>query len=256
MHALERETAIQLQGVSRNFGGLKAVEGVSMSVLSGTRHVIIGPNGAGKTTLFALISGELEPSAGQISLFGTDVSRWSATRRARGGMGRTYQITDVFSELTVEQNLLLAIRGRRGGRLSFLAKETPSADLDERIDSLLLSCGLSQRRRLRAGDLSYGEQRLLELAIALASEPRVLLLDEPAAGLSPAERGPMAETIRRLPNTLTVLLIEHDMELALGLADRVTCLHYGELLAEGTPDEIRANEQVQAVYFGGAGSDA
>lgn len=256
MYALEREKAIELTGITRNFGGLKAVDDVSMSVLSGTTHVIIGPNGAGKTTLFALISGELEPSAGQVRLFGTDVSRWSATKRARRGMGRTYQITEVFSELTVEQNLLLAIRGRHGGRLNFLAKETPPADLDEKIDDLLLSCGLSTRRYFRAGDLSYGEQRLLELAIALGNEPRVLLLDEPAAGLSPAERGPMADTIRRLSSSLTVLLIEHDMELALGLADRVTCLHYGGLLAEGTPDEIRANEKVQAVYFGGPASDA
>lgn len=253
---METENALELAGVSRNFGGLKAVDDVSMVVKRGTTHVIIGPNGAGKTTLFALISGELELSAGRVKLFGQDVSSWSATRRARRGMGRTYQITNVFTELTVEQNILLAMRGRHGHRLSLLKKDRPSPDMDDKIDELLLRCGLQQRRHARVGDMSYGEQRLLEMAIAMGNEPRVLLLDEPAAGLSPAERGPMADTIRRLSNSLTVVLIEHDMELALGLADRVTCLYYGALLAEGTPDEIRANEKVQAVYFGGAGGDA
>src|SRR5690606_7665549 len=254
MHRLETDNALELIGVGRNFGGLRAVDDVSMVVKRGTTHVVIGPNGAGKTTLFALISGELDLSTGRVKLFGHDVSSWSATRRARHGMSRTYQITNIFADLTVEQNILLAIRGRHKGRLSLVKKDRPSADMDEKIDELLARCGLKTRRLTRAGDMSYGEQRLLELAIAIGNEPRVLLLDEPAAGLSPAERGPMAQTIKRLSESLTVVLIEHDMELALGLADRVTCLHYGALLAEGTPDEIRENEKVQAVYFGGAGA--
>lgn len=250
------DNALELRGVSRNFGGLRAVDNVSMTVARGTTHVIIGPNGAGKTTLFALISGELEASAGKVWLFGHDVTSWSATRRARQGMSRTYQITNVFADLTVEQNVLLAIRGRQTGRLSVFKQDRPPADMAEQIEQLLVRCGLEGRRFVRAGDLSYGEQRLLELAIAIGNEPEILLLDEPAAGLSPAERGPMADTIRQLSKSLTVVLIEHDMELALGLADRVTCLHYGALLAEGTPAEIRANEEVQAVYFGGAGGHA
>lgn len=248
---MDKHKVLELSGVGRNFGGLKAVDNVTMSVDGGTTHVIIGPNGAGKTTLFSLISGELELSSGQISLFGEDVTRASATRRARQGMSRTYQITDVFTELTVEQNLLLAIRGRSGSRLSLFKKDRPDESLNERIARLLEKCGLLDRRLTRVGDMSYGEQRLLELAIALANEPRILLLDEPAAGLSPAERGPMAETIRGLSGELTILLIEHDMELALSLADQVTCLYYGALLATGTPAQIRADAKVQEVYFGG-----
>ncbi|CAM5205299.1 Branched-chain amino acid transport system ATP-binding protein OS=Castellaniella defragrans OX=75697 GN=HNR28_002212 PE=4 SV=1 [Castellaniella defragrans] len=254
--ALETENALELMGVSRNFGGLKAVDQVSMTVKRGTTHVIIGPNGAGKTTLFALISGELTLDSGQVKLFGQDVSHWSATRRSQNGMGRTYQITNIFADLTVEQNVMLAIRGRHGERFSLIKRDQPEAAMRERIAEILGRSGLEGRQRMRAGDLSYGEQRLLELSIAIGNEPRILLLDEPAAGLSPAERGPMAETIRSLAQNLTVVLIEHDMALALGLADRVTCLYYGALLAEGTPDEIRANDQVQTVYFGRPGSDA
>lgn len=248
--------AIELRGVTRNFGGLKAVDDVTFSIARGTRHVVIGPNGAGKTTLFALMSGELELSAGQINLFGQNVSQWSATRRSRAGLGRTYQITNVFSGLTVEENLVLAMRGRRGGRLNLLRSTRPDDAGSQRIDELLGICGLKGRRDVRAGAMSYGEQRLLELAIALANDPMLLLLDEPAAGLSPAERGPMADTIRRLPADLTVVLIEHDMELALGLADRVTCLYYGQVLAEGTPQEVRDHEKVQSVYFGTASGHA
>jgi branched-chain amino acid transport system ATP-binding protein len=245
--------AIELLSAGRSFGGLKAVDNVTMQVAQGTRHAVIGPNGAGKTTLFALMSGELPLSAGSVRMFGDDVSKWSATRRCRAGLGRTYQITNVFTGLTVEENLVLALRGRRSGRLNFFRSGTPDGAAGQRIDELLSVCGLEGRRHTRAGAMSYGEQRLLELAIALANEPRLLLLDEPAAGLSPAERGPMAETIRRLPGDLTVLIIEHDMELALGLADRVTCLYYGQVLAEGSPEEIRMNEEVQSVYFGAAG---
>src|SRR5690606_11798647 len=179
MHRLETDNALELIGVGRNFGGLRAVDDVSMVVKRGTTHVVIGPNGAGKTTLFALISGELEPSGGRVKLFGHDVTSWSATRRARHGMSRTYQITNIFADLTVEQNILLAIRGRHRGRLSLLKKDTPPAQLDGTIDELLLRCGLQSRRQSRAGDMSYGEQRLLELAIAIGNDPQVLLLDEP-----------------------------------------------------------------------------
>lgn len=248
--------AIELRGVTRNFGGLKAVDDVSFSIARGSRHVVIGPNGAGKTTLFALMSGELELSAGSISLFGQNVSTWSAMRRSRAGIGRTYQITNVFSGLTVEQNLVLAMRGRIGNRLNPFVGTRLDDESSARIDELLDTCGLSGRRDTNANSMSYGEQRLLELAIALANKPLFLLLDEPAAGLSPAERGPMAETIRRLPDDLTVVLIEHDMELALGLADKVTCLYYGQVLAEGTPQEIREHEKVQSVYFGTASAHA
>jgi branched-chain amino acid transport system ATP-binding protein len=248
--------AIELQGASRSFGGLKAVDDVHLRVQAGTRHVLIGPNGAGKTTLFALMSGELAASAGRIRLFGEDVTGWSAMRRSRAGLGRTYQITNVFAGLSVQENLVLAMRGRQGQRLSLWSRTTPESSDSARIDELLEVCGLQGRRHTRAGSMSYGEQRLLELAIALANRPRLLLLDEPAAGLSPAERGPMAATIRRLPRELTIVLIEHDMELALGLADRVSCLYFGRLLVDGTPEEVRANAEVQSVYFGTGSSHA
>ena len=248
--------ALELSGVSRRFGGLWAVNAVNLNVAAGSTHAIIGPNGAGKTTLFALVSGELPLSAGSIRMFGENVSGWSATRRARSGMGRTYQISNVFTGLTLAENILLALRGTRPAKYAFLSSSAASPKEASELDSLLVSCALSPYRDERVGALSYGVQRQLELALALASHPRILLLDEPAAGLSPAERAPMADMIRNLPDDLTVLLIEHDMELALGLADRVTCLHYGEVLTEGTSEEIRADERVQEVYLGTAGQHA
>jgi len=171
-------------------------------------------------------------------------------------MGRTYQITNVFTGLTVAENILLALRGTRRAKYAFLRSSATSPKEAPELDGLLTSCGISGFRGERVGALSYGVQRQLELALALAGRPRILLLDEPAAGLSPAERAPMADMIRNLPEELTVLLIEHDMELALGLADRVTCLHYGEVLTEGTSDEIRADDRVQEVYLGTAGRHA
>ncbi|RII83660.1 ABC transporter ATP-binding protein [Neopusillimonas maritima] len=242
--------ALTLDGVGRSFGGLRAVNDVNLKVTAGSTHVVIGPNGAGKTTLFALISGELALSSGTISLFGNDISKWSATRRALAGIGRTYQITNVLGGLTVEQNILLALRGKQKIKYSMFGSAKPTSTEAARLEELLTRCNIHEFRYTKASAMSYGQQRQLELAIALACDPSVLLLDEPAAGLSPAERGPMADIVRQLPDELTVLLIEHDMELALGLADRVTCLHFGEVLAEGTPDEIRRNEKVQAVYFG------
>lgn len=248
--------ALELQHVGRSFGGLRAVNDVNLCVAAGSTHAVIGPNGAGKTTLFALISGELPLSSGKVKMLGSDVSRWSATRHVLAGLGRTYQITNVMAGLTVEENLLLAVRGKRPIKYSLFGDARPHADEDADLSSILALCGIAAYRHERAGAMSYGMQRQLELAIALANKPRLLLLDEPAAGLSPAERGPMAEIIRQLPEELTVLLIEHDMELALGLADRVTCLYYGEVLAEGSAQEIRDNEQVQDVYFGTAGHHA
>jgi len=248
--------ALTLDSVGRSFGALRAVNAVSIQVRTGSTHVVIGPNGAGKTTLFTLISGELALSEGSIHLFGTNVSRWSATRRCLAGIGRTYQITNVLSGLTVEQNLLLALRGKAAIKFSMFGRARPSPEEDARIEELLATCGIHALRRVRPANMAYGQQRQLELAIALANTPKVLLLDEPAAGLSPAERGPMAQIIEQLPDTLTVLLIEHDMELALRLADRVTCLHYGKVLAEGTADDIRGNDAVQAIYFGTAAHHA
>jgi len=250
MSAAGATWALELDGVSRRFGGLRAVNEVSLKVAAGANHAIIGPNGAGKTTLFALVSGELALSGGSIGMFGQDISRWSASRRAGSGLARTYQITNVFTGLTVAENLLIALRGTRQVKYAIFASGAASSNESAQRERLLSSCGLAEHREVRVGALSYGVQRQLELALALANRPRILLLDEPAAGLSPAERAPMAEMIRGLPQDLTVLLIEHDMELALGLADRVTCLHYGEVLTEGSSEEIRRDPRVQEVYLG------
>jgi branched-chain amino acid transport system ATP-binding protein len=241
---------LALEGVVVAFGALHAVDGVSLSVAAGERRAIIGPNGAGKTTLFNAIAGEQRVSAGTIRFEGRDVTRLKTHQRAALGMGRTFQITTLFMGLTVEDNVRLAVRGLSRRKFSVIAAERSDAREEERVEAVLARSGLAAARERPTRTLSYGQQRELELALALAAEPRLLLLDEPAAGLSPAERATMAELVRALPRTLTVVLIEHDMHLALGLADYVTCLHYGKVLAEGPPDAIRANRTVQEIYLG------
>jgi branched-chain amino acid transport system ATP-binding protein len=246
------DSILRLDGVSRLFGALRAVDGVHLRVRPGERRAIIGPNGAGKTTLFNVISGELPASAGRLAFAGRDITRISAHRRAALGLGRTYQITNLFPRLTVEENLMLAVRGLSARKFSLFGSGRPVGGEVEAVGRALEESGMRDRRDSPARLLSYGEQRELELAVALATNPRLLLLDEPAAGLSPAERGTIAERIRSLPAEMTVVMIEHDMGLALGLAEFVTCLYFGQVLVEGRPDEIRANPKVQEVYLGTA----
>ena len=244
------EPVLELTGVTRRYGGVCAVEDVSLSVRAGERRAVIGPNGAGKTTLFKLIS-RLEPvSAGRITLFGTDVTRMSAHRVARLGLGRTYQVTQVFPQLTVIENLLIAVRGKAGGRFGILRSATGRGALVDKAYETLERVGLEGLEDALASELGHGQQRQLELGLALAGDPKLLLLDEPAAGLSGADRGMIRSLVGDLSPDITVLLIEHDMELALGLADRVTCLHNGTQVAEGTPEEIKADQRVQDVYLG------
>jgi len=243
---------LRLEDVRVAFGALKAVDGVSLAVAQGERRAIIGPNGAGKTTLFNAIAGEQRVTGGRVWLEGEDVTRLNTARRARRGLARTFQITTLFGGLSVEEHLLMAVRGLSRRKLSLFGDGAPSREEREAIERGLAAGGLSQRRAALVRELSHGEQRQLELQMALASDPQVLLLDEPAAGLSPAERVSMAHIIRELPRRLTLVLIEHDMDLALGLVDRVTCLYNGQVLCEGTPGEIRANVQVQEVYLGKA----
>ena len=247
-----REAVLELDGVTRRYGGVCAVDDVSLSVARGSRHAVIGPNGAGKTTLFKLIS-RLEPvSAGRIALFGTDITRMSAHRVARLGLGRTYQVTQVFPQLTVIENLLIAVQGKARGRFGMLRAATGRRALVDRAHETLERVGLEGLGDTLASELGHGQQRQLELGLALAGDPQVLLLDEPAAGLSGADRGMIRSLVGGLPADITVLLIEHDMELALGLADRVTCLHNGGKVAEGTPEEMKADQRVQDVYLGRA----
>jgi branched-chain amino acid transport system ATP-binding protein len=240
---------LRLEGVVVAFGALRAVDGVSLSVAPGERRAIIGPNGAGKTTLFNAIAGEQPVSAGSVRFDERDVTRLKTHQRAALGIGRTFQITTLFMGLSVEENVRLAVRGLSRRKFSVFAGDKDPAE-ERRIEEVLERSRLGAARERPARTLSYGQQRELELALALAAEPRLLLLDEPAAGLSPAERSTMADLVRALPRTLTVVLIEHDMHLALGLADYVTCLHYGKVLAEGPPDAMRANRTVQEIYLG------
>ena len=242
--------AIEVSGLTKEFGGLRAVDRVSLSVAPGERRVLIGPNGAGKTTLFHCITGTLRPSAGRVSLFGREVTRLPEHRRTALGMGRTFQISNVFADLSLFENLALAILGTDRRKWMMHRPVAAFDDVCRRAREGLELVGLAHRERTVVRLLSYGERRQLELALALSSGPRVLFLDEPCAGLSPSERQRISRMIGALPRAITVLMIEHDMDVALGLADRVTVLHRGRVILEGTPGEVQANPEVREVYFG------
>ena len=242
--------AVELADVVKEFGGLRAVDGVSLRVAAGERRVLIGPNGAGKTTLFHCITGTLPPTAGRIAFFGQDITRLPEHRRTALGMGRTFQISNVIAELTCLENVMLAAVGIDGRKWVLHRPMAVFADVRERARAGLELVGLVHRADETARRLSYGERRQLELALALTSQPRVVFLDEPCAGLSPSERVRISTLIGGLPRDLTVVMIEHDMDVALGLADRVTVLHQGRVILEGSPDEVQSNSEVREVYFG------
>ena len=242
--------ALSLSDLSKAFGGLKAVEEVAFSVRPGERRALIGPNGAGKTTLFNLISGELPPSRGRITLFGRDVTGLSPHRRAALGLARTFQITNLFPSLTVRENLLLAVQALERTKLMLLRPLTAYRHLYERAHAVLDSVGLTDKEGEVVKNLSHGEQRQMEVAMALATRPRLLLLDEPTAGLSPAESLLMTALLKRLDSGITLLVIEHDMDVAFALAERVTVLHNGRVVADGTRDEVKANPLVREIYLG------
>jgi len=242
--------ALRLEKVSRSFGGLQAVDGVTLTVRPGERRALIGPNGAGKTTLFNLISGALPPSAGRISLFGGDVTDAPAQRRAALGLARTFQITNLFPDLTVLENCLLAAQAHTPTRFAMLRPVYRYAGLIERARATLASLALEPLAGAVVRNLSHGEQRQLEIALALAGKPRVLLLDEPTAGLSPAESRLMAGLLQRLDPEITVLMIEHDMDIALELSEMVTVLHYGRVIADGPREQVKADPQVKEIYLG------
>ena len=239
-----------LEQVSRHFGGLKAVDRVDLVVQPGERRALIGPNGAGKTTLFNVISGEARATSGRIRLFGEDVTSLPPHARAARGIARTFQITRLFGELTVLENLLLACEALDGRKFAMLKPLLAHDDLVARAGSLLASFGLTALRDEDARNLSYGDQRKLEVALSMAGKPRLLLLDEPMAGLSSAESQSMLALLRSLDPATAVLLIEHDMDIAFGFAEHVTVLAQGCVLAEGHRDEISVNPQVQQIYLG------
>jgi branched-chain amino acid transport system ATP-binding protein len=241
---------LRLEDVVVQFGALRAVDGVSLSLEKGERRAILGPNGAGKTTLFNAITGVTIPTSGRVIVDGKDLTKAPPHLRARDGIGRTFQITNLFANLTIGDNMRLAVRGLAASKFSLFGPDRlPAAD-QERVDQALAISRLAARYNVVVSELSYGEQRQLEIAMALVIQPRLLLFDEPAAGLSATERAYVAEILSALPRDLTMVLIEHDMELALGLVDFVTVMFNGRVLVEDTPDRIRQNEQVQEVYLG------
>ena len=242
--------ALRLEKVSKWFGGLRAVDGVELAVRPGERRALIGPNGAGKTTLFNLIAGVLPTSSGRITLFGDDVTRLAQHRRAALGLTRTYQITNLFPNLTVLDNVRLAAQALTRAKFAMLRPLNRFAALEAQARQALAAVGLEDRAASRVRHLSHGEQRQLEIALALAGKPRVLLLDEPAAGLSQAEARLMTGLLRRLDPAITLLIIEHDMDIALEVAQHVTVLHYGKVIADGSREAVKADPTVQEIYLG------
>jgi branched-chain amino acid transport system ATP-binding protein len=243
---------LRLAGVERTFGGVRATAGVDLAIGHGERRAILGPNGAGKTTLFNLITGDIPVSAGTIELLGTDVTWVPKRLRTTLGMGRTYQISRLFGGMDVADNLYLAALGVRRGHLRPLRLPGRDRELRAIAERTAERVGLEDRRSVLVDELSHGERRQLEIGMALAGDPLLLLLDEPAAGLSPGERRRLTDLLLSLERSMTVVLIEHDMDIALTVSDRVTMMHAGRVLVEGSPDEIRANQTVHDLYLGRA----
>ena len=244
------DTILVTERLTRRFGGVIAVNGVSLDVEAGERHAVIGPNGAGKTTLFNLISGELLPSSGHVRLGGRPITGLAPHKIATQGLARTFQRNNLLQNLAAVENVRLAVQAHTTATRRLLTPTGRLRDLREAALILLARVGLEEQASLPARVLSYGEQRQLELAVALAGKPRVVLLDEPTSGMSPAETAGMTSLLSRLGREQTLVIIEHDMDVVFAIADRITVLHLGEVIASGTPDEVRGHPRVQEVYLG------
>jgi branched-chain amino acid transport system ATP-binding protein len=242
--------ALVLEGVTRAFGALRAVDDVSLTVAAGQKYAVLGSNGAGKTTLFNAITGDFPPTAGRILFFGEDVTALQPFERIRKGLRRTYQSSLLFRDLTVRDNLFLAVRGVASGRFSFW-RAGPRHASQVAADDILHRVRLDHLAHELVGNLAHGQQRQLEIGMALAGAPRLILFDEPAAGLSPAERRELVALLRGLPAHMSFVLIEHDLDIALRVVERVTVMHNGRVLRHGTPEQVENDAQVQAIYMGG-----
>ena len=242
------EAVIRTEALTIRFGGLTALRGVNFEVGRGEVRAIIGPNGAGKSTFFNCLTGVLRPSSGRILFHGEDITGLSPDRISQKGIARSYQITNLLPNVTALENVRIAAQSRRHG-WSMLRHHRAYADLIEKAEAVLESVGLRTKADELAANLSHGEQRNLEIGIALATEPELLCLDEPTAGMSTSETHETMELVRRIAKNLTILIVEHDMQVVMELAQRITVLHYGEVLAEGTPDEIQQNPRVLEVYL-------
>jgi len=244
------DPVLVLRDLHKSFGGTPIIRGVDLAVKRGQRHALIGPNGAGKSTLFNLISGHYVPSAGEILLNGRSVVGLTPYAINRRGLSRSFQITNLFPRMSVAENLRIAVMGHHGHRFTLFRPVANLRRVSSRVDEHLEKLRLQHRRNDMAGDLAYSEQRALEIGMALAANPKLLLLDEPTAGMSPEETKVMMVLIRKLVEQRTVVLVEHKMKMVMGISERIVVLHHGELLAEGTPDDIRSDEMVKRVYLG------
>jgi branched-chain amino acid transport system ATP-binding protein len=242
--------ALTITELRKSFGGLPAMDGISLEVGEGERRLIIGPNGAGKTTLFNLISGDLRADSGSVRLFGEEVGRLRPDERAHRGVARTYQILTLFPGNTLAHNVVLSLLGLSPARWRMLAPLDRRKDLDESARAMLARVGLAAAADRVASEVSYGEKRRLEIAMALAQSPRLLLLDEPLAGLSAEERRAVQALLEEIPRDITVVMIEHDIDAALAFAERITVLHYGRVIVEGTRAEVVAHPRTREVYLG------
>lgn len=242
--------SLRAEDVSKNFDGLYAVRNVSLSIKSGERRAIIGPNGAGKTTLFNLFLGELKPSTGRIFVFGQDVTSIPVYDRVRLGLARTFQIMNLITNLSVLDNVKLAVQAAMPFRFGLFRPQSAYTNLFDEAQALLTQWGLWEKRNDRVQDLSCGQQRRIELIMALASKPKILMLDEPTSGLSQEAAASFLDMVRALGRDTTVVIVEHDMDVVFGLADYITVLHNGGIIAEGTKEEIKANPRVKKVYLG------
>jgi branched-chain amino acid transport system ATP-binding protein len=241
---------LELKGLCKSFGGLQATRSVSLRIMPGDRKAIIGPNGAGKTTLFNLITGIFPSTSGQVLLFGKDVTKWQSHQRTALGMARTFQVTSLFPGLSVLDNVLLAIKGLRPTKFVMWRFMSSYKDIYDKAHGLLERASFLDRKDVEVRNLSHGEQRQLEIVLGLASDPKILLLDEPAAGLSSGESADMTKFLNALDPGLALLLIEHDMDVVFDVADEISVLHFGEILETGTPEQIHNSKRVQEIYLG------
>ena len=246
----DSQYALELNGVTKQFGGLTAVSDVTLRLEPGERRGILGPNGAGKTTLFHLITGVLPLTSGEVRMFGEDVSEWTTHRRVALGMARTFQITSLFPKLSVMDNVVLAVLGLRKMKMVMFKPLSSYPEVFEKTEKLLTQAGFWELRDTEVRNLSHGEQRQLEIVLALASDPKVILLDEPSAGLATGESHEMAAFLKSLDPNIAILIIEHDLDVIFEVASHISVLHYGELLTDGPADQIRNDPQVREIYLG------
>jgi branched-chain amino acid transport system ATP-binding protein len=242
--------ALEVRNLNKNFGGVKVSQDINLKIIDGERRLIIGPNGAGKTTLFNQITGEIQPSSGVIRIYDIDVTHMPAHRRPHLGVSRTFQIINLFNQDSALHNVALALLGVNNRRFNPFEKLKTSDPVYEQAFEVLNTIGLNESAHKRVGEMSYGEQRRIEIGLAMSQKPRILLLDEPLAGLSRDERVWIRDLIASIPKTTTIVMIEHDMDVALAFAEKITLLHYGRLIVEGGRDEVVNHPQTREIYLG------